>query len=286
MMRIRWSALAAPVWVGLAWAGLAGAEPMELTMPNKLQARADFQQGARNRPAVLLLHGFLQTYDFPTIARLRVSLAGAGYTVLAPNLSLNIPARKQSLACEAIHTHTMESGSQEIDAWVKWLAGKTDAGVALAGHSTGSVQLLAYLAGKPNPAVKGLVAISIVEARNQFSDADKARYTRELRGKISRGETLPVQYPVSYCPKLNAVPTSLLSYLEWTPGRILREVNRNALPITFVMGSQDNRLGPDWVSRLKQTRARVHVIEGANHFMDDQHEFDLHDLFVEELKAM
>jgi hypothetical protein len=147
------------------------------------------------------------------------------------------------------------------------------------------VQLLAYLTERPNPTVKGLLAISIVEARNQYSDAEKASYARELRGKISRGDKMPVQYPLSFCAKWNAVPSALLSYLDWTPDRILREANRTALHLTFVMGSQDNRLGPEWVSRLKKTRAKVHVIEGANHFMDDQHEFDLHDLILQELKA-
>lgn len=286
MKCIRWLVLAAWVWGGLVWGGLAGAEPMELTMPNKLLARADFRQGARNKPAVLLVHGFLQTYDFPTIASLRGALAEAGYTVLAPNLSLNVPSRRQSLACEAIHTHTMESSTREIETWVNWLAGKTDAGIVVSGHSTGSVQLLAYLAGTPNPAIRSFLAISIVEARNQFSDAEKARYARELRGRIKRGERLPVQYPLSFCAKWNAIPASMISYLDWTPDRILRESNRSAVPLTFIMGSQDNRLGLDWVSRLKQTRAKVHVIEGANHFMDDQHEFDLNDFILQELKEL
>jgi hypothetical protein len=46
--------------------GLARAEPVTLTLPNHLVALAEYRKGADDMPAVILLHGFLQTHEFPT----------------------------------------------------------------------------------------------------------------------------------------------------------------------------------------------------------------------------
>lgn len=75
----------------------------------------------------------------------------------------------------------------------------------------------------------------------------------------------------------------MLSYAEWGPDRILSAIDRVKVPVTMIMGSQDDRLGEDWISRLKKSRARVVIIEGANHFMDGEHEFDLMDRFLAEI---
>lgn len=262
------------------------AEKVELLMPNKLVARAEFHQGAVDKPAVLLMHGFLQTFEFPTIFRLAETLHSAGYTVLAPSLTLNIPSRRQSLACEAIHTHTVDGDSREIDTWLKWLDKKQPGNVVLVGHSTGSMQLLAYLGGRSHPNVKKLIAISIIEAQSTLSGKERSRLTADLRARVARGDTLPMIQPISFCKKLNALPATLLSYQEWTPERILRRVDHLSQPVTFVIGSQDERLGKRWVAKLKQTRAKVRIIEGANHFMDGEHEFDLHEHVQEELREL
>ena len=99
----------------------------------------------RDKPAVLLLHGFLQTRDFPTVATLARGLRDAGYPVLSPTLSLNIPNRSQSLACEAIHRHSLDDDIGEIARWVDWLKSHGHRSIVLIGHSFGSLQLLAYL---------------------------------------------------------------------------------------------------------------------------------------------
>lgn len=264
----------------------ARAEKVELVMPNKLVARADFRKGANDKPAVLLMHGFLQTFEFPTIFRLLEALHGAGYTVLAPSLTLNVPTRRQSLACEAIHTHTVEGNSREIEAWVKWLRQRQAGDVVLLGHSFGSAQLLAYLGARPDPAVKKLIAVSMIEAQSTLNRQELARVNAQLKSRMARGDIQPLAQPVSFCKKLNATPASLLSYLEWTPEHVLKRVKRLSLPATFVMGSSDERLGKDWINRLHQGRAKIRVIQGANHFMDGEHEFDLHELVLEELRGL
>ncbi len=87
----------------------SGAERrVELEVAPGLTAAAAYWQGEADMPPVLIAHGFLQTREFPTVSRLAESLADFGYSVLKPSLSLGIDRRTKSLACEAIHTHSMQ----------------------------------------------------------------------------------------------------------------------------------------------------------------------------------
>lgn len=267
--------------IGPAWGGI-----VELKLPTGLVARAEFRDGAPAKPAILLLHGFLQTHEFPVIHRLTESLGSAGFTVLAPTLSLGISSRKQSLACEALNTHTQADAVNEIDAWVKWLKAQKPRGIVLLGHSFGSMQLLAYASTKPDPAIRKFIGVSIIEGRMEFPAATHRQLMRELDEVVRKGDHQVVVQPLSFCRKYRASPASLMSYLAWTPERILKAVNRAALPVTFIMGGQDDRLGQDWLEKLGRTRARLHVIQGANHFMDGEYEFDLMDVVLAELKPL
>jgi pimeloyl-ACP methyl ester carboxylesterase len=263
----------------------ARAEIVHLTLPSKLVAQGEFRPGDPAKPAVLLLHGFLQTQNFPTIHRLVEALSDEGYTVLAPTLSLGIPHRSQSVACEAIHTHTVAQGAEEIDAWVKWLTTKSPGKVVLAGHSIGNIYNLAYLASYPSARVVKLIGISIVEGRLKIGEPARAGLVRDLRKVAQVDKRKPVEHQFSFCQRFNATRESLLSYLEWGPDKILTAVRKTRLPITMIMGSKDDRLGTDWLDRLKKTPAKVIIIPGANHFMDGQHEFDLVDEFLHEIKS-
>ena len=97
------------------------------------------------RTPILILHGFLQTHHFPTVRQLADSLAGLGYPVLTPSLSLGLHRRNTSLACEAIHAHSMQKDAEEVGHWVDWLQRRYQRKPVLIGHSAGSVTLLAYL---------------------------------------------------------------------------------------------------------------------------------------------
>lgn len=263
----------------------AWADIVELTLPNKLVARAEYQPGQRNKPAILLIHGFLQTHEFPVIHHLNESLQSAGYSVLAPTLTLGISERKQSLACEALNTHSQSDAMDEIGAWVKWLKTRHAGGIVMMGHSFGSMEAFIYAVEKRDPAIRKIVGVSILEGRLAATGAEKDRQLAELRALAKSGSRKMVVRPFSFCQKYRSTPSGLLSYLEWTPERILREVNRSRLPITFIMGGKDDRLGPGWIEKLEKTRARVHIIKGANHFMDGEYEFDLQDLVLAELKS-
>jgi len=263
----------------------ARADIVELGLPNKLVARAEFRAGESSKPAVLLLHGFLQTHEFPLIHRMTESLSSAGYTVLAPSLSLGISHRKQSLACEALHTHTQDDAIKEIGAWLTWLKARNVRSVVLLGHSFGSMQALAYVTERRDPIVSKLIGVSIIEGRMKIQVPDYNTLMREIRAMAAAGESKAVTQPFSFCQKFRASPKSLLSYLEWSPEKIVREINRSRLPIVFIMGGQDDRLGPGWIDQLAKTRAKLQIIKGANHFMDGEYEFDLQDLVLAELKS-
>ncbi|MEW6677119.1 MAG: alpha/beta fold hydrolase [Pseudomonadota bacterium] len=257
---------------------------MHLTLPNKIVAQGEFRTGDPAKPAVLLLHGFLQTHNFPTIHRLVEALSDEGYTVLAPTLSLGIPHRGQSVACEAIHTHTVAQGAEELNAWVKWLSARQVRQIILAGHSIGNIYNLAYLSSYPDSRVKKLIGISIVEGRLKIGEPARAGLVRDLRKAVQEDKRKTIEHQFSFCQRFHATRESLLSYLEWGPDKILTAVRKANLPVTMIMGGKDDRLGADWVDRLKKTPARVIIIPGANHFMDGQHEFDLVDEFLNEMK--
>lgn len=261
----------------------ATAEQIDLPLPNTLVASADYLKGDGDKPVVLILHGFLQTYNFPTVHRLADGLHSEGYSVLAPSLSLGVTYRKQSLACEAIHTHTLQDDVKEIAFWIDWLKQQGHERVVLVGHSTGSLELIAYLAGGPDPAVQKMVAISMVEGRFELAMDEYNALRDELRSLVARGENKPVMRHFSFCSKLFATPSSLVSYLDWSPDVILRAIRESSVPITIVMGSKDDRLGADWPQHLRKTGRKVQIIEGANHFMDGVYEFDLLDAILEEL---
>ena len=280
-------------WIFLFMAGAATsmmvapsfAEPVELLISNNLTARAEFRKGDSDKPAVLLLHGFLQTHEFPTIHRLTDGLAGAGYSVLAPTLTLGVTHRKQSLACEAIHTHTMDDAIKEIAAWANWLHARKAPAIVLIGHSFGSVETLAYLSRHSNAPISKLIGVSVVEGRLKIDEKALDKLIRSTRAQVKSGKKSLITEQFSFCQKFLATPGSMLSYIEWSPARILAETGRLALPTTFIMGSRDDRLGSSWIERLNKTRAKVHVIEGANHFMDGDFEFDLLDRILLEVKA-
>lgn len=130
------------------------AETIEAKLPTGIIATADFRAGQPSRPAILLLHGFLQTRHAPPVSSLANTLADQGYTVLTPTLTLGINRRSKSLACEAVHAHDLESDVGEIGFWVNWLAGMGLRDIVLIGHSSGSLQILEYLVKTPSPAVR------------------------------------------------------------------------------------------------------------------------------------
>ncbi len=262
----------------------AAAERARIALGTGLTAQAEYLSGKPSLPAVLVLHGFLQTHEFPTVATLGRGLNDSGYTVLAPTLSLGVPNRKQSLACEAVHRHSLDEDLDEIDRWVKWLTSRGHRRIVLMGHSFGSMQLLAYLTGKPDPAVRGYIAASLIET--QIGSTPRADLIARLEDAVARGDHKLVNQPVSYCRKYPSNPAALLSYVRWDQARIVKALNAYKGDKLLVMGGADALIGQKWLSTLQQSGTPIAIVKGAGHFMDGEHEFDLLEHSLAQLKKM
>lgn len=240
-----------------------------------ISAGAEYRLGERSKPAVLLLHGFLQTRDFPTVATLARGLNDAGYSVLSPTLSLNIPNRAQSLACEAVHNHSLDDDVAEVGRWVDWLKSRGHRSIVLMGHSFGAFQSLAYLTGGPDAAIKGYIGISLLEP--QTGPTSRVTLLAQLERHLLTDPRTLVAIQLSYCRKYLSTPEALLSYVRWDQPRTLSALKKPPVPVSLIMGDADETLGNGWIKALKHVQTRMVVVKGANHFMDGQYEFALLD---------
>jgi pimeloyl-ACP methyl ester carboxylesterase len=248
---------------------------VSLKMHPNLSAVADYQSGAADKPAILILHGFLQTREFPTVATLARGLADAGYSVLTPTLTLGIPGRKQSLACEAVHHTSLDDDLAEIDRWVKWLRGKGHRRIVLIGHSFGSLQLLVYLHTQSDPAIAGFIGVSMVAV--QIGGQPRAPLIERLTAQAARPDRTLVSEPLSFCGKYPTTAAALLTYVRWDQPRLLAALHQLELPSLLIMGGSDHKLEQGWLNALKHLETPLIVIDGGNHFMDSEHEFDMLD---------
>lgn len=260
-------------------------EIVELDVGNGITGSAQFIQGSNEAPAILILHGFLQTRDFYTIRRLGTALVDSGYTVLTPTLSLGLDRRKQSLPCEAIHSHSLDSDIKEIEVWVEWLNQKTGRPAVVMGHSAGGVLLAAYLGQRSEAGVSNSILISLAyfgqnPAVNETSaDAERAREA------LASGQNELSNYGLSYCKEYLTTARNFLSYYDWSRERISSALQGITAPVSIVVGSNDHRIDQAWINNIQQNGINVVSIEGANHFFDNEYEFELTDVIEEILSA-
>ena len=259
------------------FSGSLAAETVELETGERRIAQATYLQGDNDANPVLILHGFLQTREFPTVNRLANSLNEAGYTVLAPTLTLGLNKRKKSLACEAIHTHNTNSDTAEIVQWVNWLSEKTGKTVTVIGHSAGSQTLLGYMSNYENKKLDKAIFISM----SYFAQGPSAHETPELAQRaqknLEQGYNSMDTYAMSFCKTYPTRASDFLSYYEWDRKKVAGIATEYADIINVIIGTGDQRIDADWKEQLKQNSISVIEIEGANHFFDQAHEFDLLD---------
>ena len=258
----------------------AGSAQMELKLGNGLVAEAEYWPGAADMPAILIVHGFLQTHEFPTVRRLAESLADEGYSVLTPSLTLGIERREQSLACEAIHTHSMEQDVSELRAWTNWLAQRVGKRPVLIGHSTGGLQLAAMLDALPGLPVERVLMISLIYLADDQVASDVEQVREHAQIDHDAGNALLRRYAISYCREYVTTPDRLLSYLEWDADRLTNAMSRIPVPTTVIIGDRDEQIDPRWLESLRQSGVAVRLINGADHFFDLEYEFDLLDEVV------
>lgn len=262
----------------------AHAEIAQLEMRPRIYANAEYLAGQRDKPVVLLLHGFLQTREFPTVATLARGLHDAGYAVLSPTLSLGIPNRRQSLACEAVHHHGMDDDIDEVTRWIDWLKSRGHRSIVLLGHSFGSLQLLAYLGADPDKSVKGFIGASLVET--QIGAASRPAMIAQLEKRVLNKKTVLITQNLSLCNKYTSDPHRMLSYVRWDQARTLAAVKKSPVTIQLIMGDADNMIEQNWIRSLQHIKTPLVVIPGANHFINGENEFDLLEYTLEFLKRV
>jgi len=248
--------------------------------PLNLKAEAEYSLGEPTKPAVLILHGFLTTNEFLTIKSISEGLQEEGYSTLAPTLTLNISQRRNLIKCSSLHTHTLERDAIEVEHWVNWLQEKGHQEIILIGHSSGSLVILEYLSTKPNQNISAAIFTSLFYLNGpEFgvldSEIQSARI--DLQNQVNR----PTKYNFLFCNhNYYATPKSFLSYLKIDRNYTLDSLNNIKIPSYTIMGSADQRyhsVGTEWLSELEQTKTKLKIIEGANHFFSSEYEFDLQD---------
>lgn len=254
------------------------AETVSLKTSKEIISTAEYHSGEADKPLLIFIHGFLQTRSFSTVARLFDAFHENGFPVLSPTLSLGVSNRAQALPCEAIHLHSLDSDTDEIAQWVKWASEKGHKEIILIGHSAGSVNITAYLAQAAHPAVKKTILISL----SYFGPGRAAAFETEAlaqkaRDMLQKGDNGIGNFALAFCKEYVSTPEDFLSYYDWSAQQVLTAINVEDSDNYIIIGSADDRIGKKWVSSLQKVSSKVIIIDGASHFFDQSHEFDLLD---------
>lgn len=276
-----------PIYSGLVWLllsllhSVAMAEELAITLSNGNQALADYRPGEAGKPAVLLIHGFLQTYKFSTIQLMADELADNGYTVLAPTITLNINQRRQGLNCNAIQNHTVADGSSEIGSWVQWLKRQGYSHIIAIGHSTGSLRLLSYLGENPQHGIQSFIPVSIAPMGN-WRNPDIIR-EQIATARLSREQTPNAigKYSLAFCHHNYAAPAAaFLSYMRWSEAWVLQQLQDSRVALHLVIGGEDSWLPLGWPEKLQATTLPLTTIAEASHNFTGPQEFAFQDAIV------
>ena len=252
-------------------------ESVQLDISDKITANAEYYPGDESKPFILILHGFLQNHNFPTVKRLAESLKESDYNVLTPSLTLGINKRKKSLACEAIHSHSLEKDIIEVEQWVKWLQKKSPKKIILIGHSTGSIYLANYLSQYPSDKIKQIIFIAMPNLNPDFRTSQSNELQKKAELLVLNNDHLLHDFKLAYCEKYPTTAKNFLSYVQLSKENIISDLSKITIPKTLILGSEDKRVDQQWSRKLTQQGVAIITIDGANHFFDYEYEFDLLD---------
>ncbi|TNF39166.1 MAG: alpha/beta fold hydrolase [Gammaproteobacteria bacterium] len=257
---------------------------IEEILPSGLLAHAEYQTGEADKPAILLIHGFLTVHTFNLIQNLSNELVDNGYTVLAPTLSLGISRRKSTLDCDALHLHSMENDLAEIDWWTNWLIKKGHRNIILVGHSSGALQVVHYANQYPHKELRQVIAISLIslERLNQKEFVDSINLANAM---VARNDNSIQNFTIAYCTNNYASPArDYLSYASWSSKRVLDSLRKLKIKSRIIMGGNDIPVYPGWMVDMAKTGIPVDIIPNANHFFSAGNEFELYEKLLDALK--
>ncbi len=252
---------------------------------------AEFKQGEDSvHPTVLITHGTLAHNGMELIVALQDTLAEAGFSSLAINLSLGINNRTGAYPCETPHTHRHTDAVDEIGHWVEWLRAQGRTQILLLGHSRGGNQTAWYVVSTtPLPAaVKAQVLLAPMtwNARRE-AEHYQARYDHSLAAALEQAQHAeqPLLQPVDflYCAHTAASPASLLSYYAEAPRLHTPNLLKTTrLPTLVIAGSSDTAV-PDLAAAMaavENAQVQLSVLDGADHFFRDLYTDDVVDQIV------
>lgn len=258
---------------------MAGEIAIPLSSGNK--ALADFRPGEPGKPAIFLLHGFLQTYHFSTIQLVADALSDNGYTVLAPTLTLNIDQRRNGLGCEAIQNHTAADANREIADWLAWLKKQGYPHIIAIGHSSGSMQLLSYLSEQPQPTVDYFIATAIGPIGDWHHPEAVRQQLSAAQQRLQQSPNAIHNYTLAFCQNNYTAPArAYLSYMEWSQPWVLQHLKQSPVPLHLIIGGGDQWLPPDWGDTLRATALPLTIIDGASHNFTGPQEFDFQETIL------
>jgi len=259
----------------------ASADEVVLSLSNGKQGVADFRPGSKEKPAVLLLHGFLQTNQFSTIQLMADELATSNYTVLAPTLTLNISQRRNSLGCNAVQNHRADDSRREISDWFAWLKKQGYPRIIAIGHSSGSMRLLHYLSEKPAILPQQFIAVSIGPINSQLDSPKMQQHIRQAKEHISKNDPQIDHYSLGFCRNNYAAPAqAYLSYIAWNEQWVLQRLQNSPVPIHVVLGSADSWVPAGWAATLSSQAIPHTLLDGAGHNFSGTQEFEFQELIV------
>lgn len=257
---------------------------IEEIMPGGLLAHAEYYQGNQDKPAVLLIHGFLTVHSFSLIQNISNELLDNNFTVLSPTLSLGINKRNTTLDCDALHLHNMDNDLAEIDWWANWLINKGHKNIILIGHSSGALQVFHYVNTYPHTEFRQAIGISLIpfERINQKEFIDSINLAKTM---IAANDNSIRNFTLAYCIENYAAPAAdYLSYASWSSKRLLDTLRKLKIKSNIIMGGNDIPVYPGWVEDMKRTGIPVSVIPDANHFFSAGNEFELYEQVLELIK--
>lgn len=91
-------------------------------------------------------------------------------------------------------------------------------------------------------------------------------------------------YALNYCTSYPSYPQAFLSYYNWNRSKTEAAVRKFNRHISIIVGTDDKRIDSDWKLQLQKIPANMILIDGANHFFDQAHEFDLTDTIENQLQ--
>lgn len=143
-------------WADEVVPGVVVGDPVYLETPRGHHKFLALFTPADPKRAVIVVHGLGVHPDWGLIGTLRGALAERGFTTL----SIQMPVLAANASADA-YPPTFPQAAERMAAAVKFLKAKGYTALGIASHSMGSRMSLAYLAKRPDPAVRAWASLGI-----------------------------------------------------------------------------------------------------------------------------